>query len=1164
MKIQRKPKVQKIQKNKLGARILSDSELRAILPNGESVYEQIAIFRSHVSLAAAGGEEYEQKTNNIGIMGCRGAGKTSILRTFHLRLSRENERRKQDVVLPIIVPENMSSGTVLMDVILGMLKPVVEERTNEKEGMGDCIYRGRSSLEKAYDDLVRKYCYIKKDYRDILIQQFTTEQLYVDKTKEVFNSDTEFIRQFHYFVNLLFAGEAHGNAPSDGLLFLFIDDIDLSTTRCTDVVKTLLSYLSHPRIVTFISGDTKTFEEALALDFLRQEQALDAEVFAKTYCAAAKEDSGSTLLERKKTLANEYLKKIIPPAYRRTIKYWSLEERGKYAIQQETEEPKGEDEGQREAGEAEKNLAQLLTAVTGGRLKKSYFTYEDQGKTEFLPVAFHLFDDTSRGLNNVYTVLLELYEKQEFDGELLPDGNRETNRKEDGGGFYGELWRLVETIVDAKPLYAKYKEQLLQQMIVPAGEGVKVDFLSALHWLYPEKGNGTEHMFTPDQRFALFLLIDVVSGLFFVEKDEAYRELKNKILAEYVKDESIEGRFGPRRGEAALCMEGKSEKNARWVLRSFLTEGSFLLDLYLVQYLGRDNIYRILGEQEELDGKGKKKEQDRGKNNPEEAVAEPEQIYRIAYSLMKAVSVINAEEEEIKEYLASLYLQTQESLTWLLDQLPLHPEVIYGERLLGIHTVGRYFWNSGVDLAEISLSGVGAKIWNCLGQYNLDQAKILLQNAAYENEKSLYWIYYEEYCQDIKENGNRKPRMEFNLERMQNGLISRGLIKTCMSRMKPVMDKYRVKELSQGEYDRLAEGQEEKKIAVIRKLDEEKLWKRQYVKEKVEPYLQGKKRDAVSEMKSGRQVFDATAFLKESYRAFETCYKGSTGKALANRLKEKIDLLLWPGTQSGSQGEERMFLDGNYYMELEQVLVLQCIIEEFLFHHPRIQYGKREARQLLMELRELPLVLHTDGWQAVQKELQERESVFLHKIIQRIESVVIWNPHQGKGEEAEKWNNYEKKKKDFLINAKEEETIYGKKEKIESWFNLVDDTFASFKYHVSQTDYRYYRYAMQKEKIDGMKQIYGISESDSEAFWKSQEQEIPIKKYLFYLHALLRYHQENDSDAAKAGAQADDIAKLVAYLLESELIADHRISNEIYEALHLEQILTEEEFESLF
>ena len=66
----------------------------AILPNAESIYEQIGVFRDSIPENNHGHSiktyEIEQKTNNIGIMGCRGAGKTSVLKTFFHKLCTKN------------------------------------------------------------------------------------------------------------------------------------------------------------------------------------------------------------------------------------------------------------------------------------------------------------------------------------------------------------------------------------------------------------------------------------------------------------------------------------------------------------------------------------------------------------------------------------------------------------------------------------------------------------------------------------------------------------------------------------------------------------------------------------------------------------------------------------------------------------------------------------------------------------------------------------------------------------------------------------------------------------------------------------------------------------------------------------------------------------------
>ena len=50
------------QKTKLGARILSQAELNAILPNADSVYEQIEVFRNNAPEKRSDSEKEKKKT----------------------------------------------------------------------------------------------------------------------------------------------------------------------------------------------------------------------------------------------------------------------------------------------------------------------------------------------------------------------------------------------------------------------------------------------------------------------------------------------------------------------------------------------------------------------------------------------------------------------------------------------------------------------------------------------------------------------------------------------------------------------------------------------------------------------------------------------------------------------------------------------------------------------------------------------------------------------------------------------------------------------------------------------------------------------------------------------------------------------------------------------
>lgn len=1093
-------------KTKLGARILSKSELNAILPNAESVYEQIDMFRSSIPDDNDKQQEPEQKTNNIGIMGRRGTGKTSILKTFYEDLKNKNEEKNKnkkdkknkggDIILPIIVPENMSSGTALMDVVLGMLKPVVEERKESNDTWsGDCIYSGRNSLEKKYNELVKQYCYIKKDYRDILIQQFTTEQNYVDKTKEVFNSDSEFINLFNQFVKSLLQNDEEPDKNS--MMFLFIDDIDLSTNRCMDVVRTLLSYLSNPRIVTFISGDIKTFEESLTLEFLRQEKALSEHVFKETYYSANKKNNNSnnnsSLLERKKNLAYEYLKKIIPPAYRRTIKCWSLEERGNYQII--------EDEKSKS-----KTLVELLIEISKEKLGNTYFAYKEDDEQKYMNLAFHMFDDTSRGLNNVYNTLQELYHLKTSTENMAEDKKK-----------YQEMlsvWRLIETMVDSNPLYAKYKVPLLEQIVVLEQEQVKVNFENAYQLLYGEDSE----KYDSRERFAIFFFIDFSARLFSQEQqdNDDYIKLKNKIISEYLNDETVDDRIASN--EDLIDLENEQKKKAannnsiRSILLDFLRQGDFIFILHLIRYLGSSEIYNIL------------------KDNKINC-SEKKLYYKIAFAFASAVKAINETKASRQEYLAHLYLQMPTTMLQLLSQLSLNPWMIYGGQLTDGATIivnGKQYMVGYNNLADASYDNVEAYI-----SYKTGTA---LSWAEYENKNSIYWIYYENNLRE-----KREERISFNITNMSQDSTSAGLTKTIMNQMKGVIEKYSIKELQEVNYNAILKDNEKKVIAQI---DKKGLWNTPYAKEKVFSYIEKERKSHIFKMSRSSAIFDATELLTGAYSMLKNCDKGSSGTALAYDLLYKVQTVIFL-SKNWKQHEDQKFSDGKYYLRLEQALIIQCLLEDFLWFHGRAKYGKKEARQLLMEIKELPLVIHTPEWNNIHKELKDREELlfmpFESKLTEQLKE---------KLKNVESWDT-------LIENARK------KKYEIKNGVIPIEGILREYSNDINKEDTMCFRYLVQKKQIQKrIKELNAANEST--ITWNNMEPLISTEEYMFIFHSYFRYLQATDSEAEKAGIRAEAIAMLAEDLLDSEIIADEQIQNEVYEAINEELGLTEEEFETLF
>ena len=98
---------------KFGARTLSEEEVKLTLPTYDKILEQIEDMRNDEWDEEKSRKSQNQKINNISILGARGTGKTSILKTLIARLEKDNDKENKEenllgknIILPMIVPEN--------------------------------------------------------------------------------------------------------------------------------------------------------------------------------------------------------------------------------------------------------------------------------------------------------------------------------------------------------------------------------------------------------------------------------------------------------------------------------------------------------------------------------------------------------------------------------------------------------------------------------------------------------------------------------------------------------------------------------------------------------------------------------------------------------------------------------------------------------------------------------------------------------------------------------------------------------------------------------------------------------------------------------------------------------------------------------------------------
>lgn len=413
----------------IGAKTLTKAEINLILPSYDRILSQIEEIRKESNLST---ENNIQKTNNISVLGVRGSGKTSILKSIINDLEKENNNKNEElnIIFPMIIPENMSEKMDLLSTILGLFKKKVDEIENKnKEKSQNCWEKTTTEVSKKYNSLLKKYCHMQSEFRQVSIDEFISESNYVRKNAEIFNADSEFINDFNKFITEL-------TQKTNTLIFFFIDDIDLSTNRCTDIIKTLLSYMSHPKIVTILSGDLDTFAEELTIDFLKKGNLLHKDLLDVSFINNNKEN----ILERKKTLSYEYLKKIIPPIYRHNLKTWSLKNRAQFKSAT-TIDGKENDNNP---------LVELLADTFRDYDCEALFQYydfneEDENKRiKPIPQMFYMFDDTSRGLNNVYNSLLQV-------NKYIKDDNNKKDNDYDTKCFQ-YIRNFLETVISSNKI----------------------------------------------------------------------------------------------------------------------------------------------------------------------------------------------------------------------------------------------------------------------------------------------------------------------------------------------------------------------------------------------------------------------------------------------------------------------------------------------------------------------------------------------------------------------------------------------------------------------------------------------------------------------------------------------------------------------------------------
>lgn len=369
----------------IGARSLKE-QVTLILPTYNFLLEQIEQIRNAAKNKKVDTASKKENNNTIGIFGSRGTGKTSALYTIMQELEK---KKNSNIILPIIEPDNFGENTKIMGSIIGLLSDAVDEELEKIKELTDlkykdkfsgyfnnCIYKENNLLKLKRDELIEYHLYTENEYRNLLTHNFDDTATHIKKSSYLLKPDIEFKIRLISLVNLLIdVRKELGECEETPLIFIFIDDIDLKTNRCKELIDSILQYANHPNIITLLSGDYDILKESLTLALIADENLNHSNLHPNFPI-----NDKDTIIERKKYLANEYLKKIIPPARRHNVVNWSITTIPNFAF-------------------GNKTLAIQLNELME---HNNFFGYQEGDKVVPIKYGYSIFDKTPRGLVNVY------------------------------------------------------------------------------------------------------------------------------------------------------------------------------------------------------------------------------------------------------------------------------------------------------------------------------------------------------------------------------------------------------------------------------------------------------------------------------------------------------------------------------------------------------------------------------------------------------------------------------------------------------------------------------------------------------------------------------------------------------------------------------------------
>lgn len=472
--------------HKMGFKILSDVQLENLFPNYNRLLKKIDAHRDALVKMRVWDmpkdSQYNLMYDNVfSIMGKRGSGKTSVLFTLK-NLLNDNK----NVVLPVIMPEIIPQECSMIGWILALMEETVQKlekemnRDNIPSGyFEDCKYKAVRSLKDEYE-VVKELCYSR--FYEVKAENSFFKA--IANTEMQTQNSFQFVHKLTEFWDLLretIKTARNLKEIEEPLIYIFFDDVDLTPGRMTDLLTTIIKYLSHPNIIVVVTADEEALYDVID-NYLQSGKHQELQTYStvgrvlsdyRTQENFEKDKILTKINQRMRSIQEMpalYIDKILPPSSRFYLEYYeSCESKSSFIERMRLEESIGENQPLKMQSilledffkeQMERYLEQVRTEEEIER----YRFWEYEGK---LIKAYLLFwGNTSRKLAN------ECFALEDFIDSLLDirrkysESNPSLYKKRLYYHVYQFMHTTLKTAYGESLLVDKSVDEVLEQLLI--------------------------------------------------------------------------------------------------------------------------------------------------------------------------------------------------------------------------------------------------------------------------------------------------------------------------------------------------------------------------------------------------------------------------------------------------------------------------------------------------------------------------------------------------------------------------------------------------------------------------------------------------------------------------------------------------------------------------